>query len=125
MTGLSSMDLAQRKAALVSAQDRRLRRVELKASVKRAGRDGGRDLARVLLHEHELIDNMDIGEYLMWMPGWGKKTIRYLLKDRPFRIDPWHAIGDLTERQRAGLALALEEAADGIQPYRMSHRKVG
>lgn len=107
-----SITAEQQARALELANDRRLQRVALKRNVKKMGRAGARELSRVLLHDHQLVGRVDIGVYLMWQPGIGRERAKDILKRQEMEISPWRAIYELTERQRAALALELEHYAD-------------
>lgn len=107
-----SITLEQRAQALTIANDRRLQRVDLKRRVKQMGRAGARESSRALLHDHELVGRVDIGDYLLWVPGIGRERAKDILRRQEFEISPWRAIYELTERQRAALALELEHYAD-------------
>ena len=105
----------QRSRALERAQNVRLQRVALKRRIQAEGRAGAAIAARVLERNPELIHTLDIGELLLWVPGFAKDEARRLLDHR--HANPWDRIGDLSERKRrllAGDLLAFSEG--GARP---------
>jgi hypothetical protein len=116
----------QKMAALEHANDRRIWRAHLRARVKTMGRDGALELSRVLLHDHEMVDRMDIGDYLMLAPGVGRQTAKRMLRRSrsayEVEVSPWRQICNLSERERAALALELENHAKYGRVYTSNKR---
>jgi hypothetical protein len=112
----------QKMLALEHANDRRTWRAHLRARVKANGRDGALELSRVLLHDHEMVDRMDIGDYLLMAPGIGRQTAKRMLRRYEIEISPWRMVCDLSERQRAGLALELQNHAKYGRVYTSNKR---
>lgn len=91
----------QRMTALTAANAIRTKRKELKERMA-VGQEDAREL---LAQPPELIENVEIGEFLRWVPRIGKSKAREIA--RKARVSPSRPLVNLSPRERTEVAQLL------------------
>lgn len=113
---------AQSRRALLSANDVRTGRRELRECVQGLDRrSGALMVAGLLLDPPRSLRSAYVWQVVDWVRQVGERTGPRLL--RAADIDPWRKVGRTTERQRRLLAGVLREFAEG--PVRAAPRRDG
>jgi hypothetical protein len=100
--------LEHRLASLQRAQASRLKRSRLRRRLHDLGRrDGAREAMRVLVQEGDQYPNIEIGDFLLMIPGVGQRKCRQLLSR--LELSPWRPIRELSQGRREQVAEGIEE----------------
>jgi hypothetical protein len=95
--------MSQHMDALDRANECRLKRAQLKREVQAGDVRLSETLSEV--HLPDWLEGERVGRMLRWLPRWGPRRVRDLLAE--LRINELRTAGDLTYRQRRGLAAVI------------------
>jgi hypothetical protein len=119
MSVLAEDDLVQRFTALGDGNEIRMQRAAMRRRLKEQGRPGAAVAARILNANPDLIHTLDIGEFLLWVPYFGKTKAKRVLEG--LKLSPWCEIDEMAAWKRRELVRVLTAFGEG-KPARRRQR---
>lgn len=103
-----TVTVAQKLRALSRANEVRSNHAALRKQMYALGyRGAAREAARILRDDFEPVASMEIGEFLLILPRFGKARAKRVLNECEI-TNPWRTIGSIPIRQRRALAFELD-----------------